>query len=346
MAFRLTNGKFRTSKVTNFASYSANQRFEVDLITARNITFLKGVLEVNYTTDGTNAPTAIEDGIAKLAQNVAVEYNGGGGVPIQTLSLQQLNLYGQHLFHGRLSNDQPPAATGQTGTAKVDFIIVPSLDVNDYQDPRYCIPGEAPSINTIKLTGQWGNEANVWVNGANATINSANIYVTEEAGWVFGPNINDAKAALGVDPNGQVYMPLWLTGTEQISGAYSGLGLGIKLPTDVIVRRIFLIVKDANGNRSNDVVSEIAIRTSDNDDLFGVLDFPEAQEIKAYQLNMDPITGCLLIDCVNDIRDPGYANVSNGLEVKKADKLYVRFSTTAAGSIDFLFDCVKRVKVF
>lgn len=345
MAYNLPNGKFRTTKITSFASYTANQRFEVDLITSRNITFIKGTLALNYTT-ATAAPTAIEDGVAKLVQNIALEYNGGAGQPIQALSLQQLVLYGQHLFNNKLRNDQPPTATGETGTAYVDFIISPSLNPLDPQDPRYCIPGEAPSINTLKIVGQWGNEASVWQGGTNATINSATLTIDEEAGWTFGPNIDDLKAALGVDPEGKVYMPLWLTATEQFSGAYSGLGLGIKIPTDVIVRKIFMIVKDSNGNRSDSVVSEVAVRTSDNEDLFGPLDFNTAQRIKAAQLNIPILTGCLLIDCVDDLRDPNYAMRMAGLEVRKVDKLFVKYSTTAAGSIDFLFDCVRPVKVF
>ncbi len=346
MAYRLPDGKFKTTKVTTFATYTANQKAEIDLITARNITFIKGHLKVNYTTDNTSAPDAIEDGVAKLVRNIQLQYNGGAGVPVQALSLQQLALYSKHLLNERIRNDQPPEDTNKTGDAYVDFIISPSLNPRDPQDPRYCIPGEAPTINTMKIAFQWGNEANVWNGGANATINAAELIIDEEAGWTFGPNIDSMKNGLGVDPNGSVFMPLWLTRTEQWSGAYAGLGLAISFPTDVIIRKIFLIVKDNDGNRSDSVVSELAIRTSDNDDLFGVLDWTEAQRVSSWRLDMDPIKGCLLIDCVEDIRDPAYASKIAGLEVKKADKLYVRFSTQAAGSCDVLFDCVRKVKVF
>ena len=345
MSFKLPGGKFRTSKITSTAGYVKNQQFDLDLITARNITFLKGTLAMNYTT-GSAAPTAIEDGVAKLVQNLSLHYNGGSEKPIQVLSLQQLVLYGQHLMYNRLRNDQPPVATSATGNSYVDFIISPSLDPMDPQDPAYCIPGEAPSINTMKVTGQWGNSANVWSGGTNGTINSATLSINEEAGWSFGPDVNAAKSALGVDPNGYVYMPLWLTSSEAFSGAYSGLGLGVKFPTDVIVRRIFLIVKDNSGDRSNSIVSEFSVRTSDNDDLFGPLDFESAQRVKAARLNISTLTGCLLIDCVEDVRDPGYASRLAGIEVKKADKLYLKYSTTNQGSIDLLFDCIRKLKVF
>lgn len=345
MAYKLPSGKFKSSKVTTYATFTANQKDEIDLITARNITFIKGHLKVNCTT-ATSAPTAIEDGIAKLVRNIQLQYNGGAGVPIQALSLQQLALYSQHLTRGRTRNEQPPTDTGETVNKYVDFVIVPSLNFDDPQDPRYCIPGEAPSINTMKIVFQWGNAANVWEGGSNATINSAELVIDEEAGWTFGPNIDDMKNALGVDAEGYVFMPLWLSKTEQWTGSYTGLGLGISLPTDVIIRRIFLVAKDSNGNRSDSVISEIAVRTSDNDDLYGTLDWSEAQRISAWRLDMSPVTGCLLINCVEDLRDPAYASKMAGLEVTKADKIYVRFSTTAAGSCDVLFDCVRRVKVF
>lgn len=345
MAYNLPNGKFRTSKIDSFASYTQNQPFAIDLITSRDITFIKGTLAVNYTTDSSTAPTAVEDGIAKLVQNLALIYNGAVK-PIQVLSLQQLNLYGQHLLNNKLRNDQPPTGTGETGTAYVDFIITPSLNPKDPEDPKYNIPGEAPGVNNIKLIGQWGNEANVWSGGANGTITSATVTIDQEAGWYFGPNLDQAKQALGVDPNGYVYMPLYNTATQQFDGAYSGLGLGIQFPTDVIVRKVFMIVKDANGNKSNTIVSDLAIKTADNTDLFGPVDFVQAQLVKDARLGINPITGCLLIDCVDDLRDPGYAYSMAGLEVTKANKLYLKYSTTAAGSIDFLFDCVKKVQVF
>ena len=336
-------GKFRTSKITSTASYQENQPLNIDLITARDVTFLKGTLKMNSTI-GTASPTAVEDGVAKLVQDISLYYNGSNR-PIRALSLQQLVLYGQHLLNGRLRNDQPPTAAG-TQDNYVDFIISPSLDVVDPQNPAFCIPGEAPGVNNLKISGQWGNPANVWSGGTNGTINSATLTINEEAGWTLGPDQDVLRGALGVDPNGYVYMPLWLATSEAHTGAYTGLGLGIKFPTDVIVRRAFFIVKDANGNRSDSIVSEFAVRTSDNDDLFGALDFQTAQRVMAMRLDMDPITGCLLINCTEDIRDPGYANRKAGLEVNKADKLYFKYSTTAAGSIDVLWDCIKRAKVF
>jgi len=302
-------------------------------------------LKLDYTT-ATAAPTPIEDGVAKLVRNLQLQYNGGAGVPIQALSLQQLVLYSQHLLNERIRNDQPPSGASETGTKYVDFIISPSLNPQDPQDPRYCIPGEAPVINTMKIVGQWGNAANVVVDGANMTITGATLTIDTEAGWTFGPNVTDMKNALGVDAEGYVFMPLWLTRTEQWTGAYTGLGLGISFPTDVIVRKIFLIAKDSDGNRSDDVITELAIRTSDNDDLWGVLDWAEAQRVKAWRLDMAALKGCLLIDCVEDVRDPAYASKLAGITVTKADKLYLKFSTSAAGSCDVLFDCVRRVKVF
>jgi len=347
MAYNLNKagGSFKTSKVTSFANFVPNQQFEIPLITSRDITFIKGTLELDYTT-GTAAPTAIQDGVAKLVNNLRLEYNGGAGVPIDTLGLQQLALYSQYLLNDRLWFDQPPTATGANGKAYVEFIISPSLDPKDPTNPMFCIPGEAPSINTIKLTGVWGNAASVWVNGANATINNASLTIDVEAGWTFGAQLDQAKNALGVDSQGNVYMPIYLTGTSQFTGAYGGLGLSIKMPTDVIVRNIFLIVKDSNGNRSDEVVSELAVRTSDNNDLFGVVDWYPTKRLIDDMLDINGVPGCLLLSCDDDIRDPNFANKLTGLEVKKADKLFLRYSTTAAGSIDFLFDCVRKVNVW
>ena len=344
MAFNLPNGKFRTSKIDSFASYTQNQPFAIDLVTSRDITFIKGTLTVNYTT-GTTAPTAIEDGISKLVQNIAITYNGAVK-PVQVLSLQQLNLYGQHLLFDKLRNDQPDTTASASGTSYVDFIITPSLNPKDPEDPKYCIPGEAPGVNNIKLIGNWGNEANIWQGGTDGTITSATLTIDQEAGWYFGPNIDQSKSSLGVDPNGYIYMPLYNVATQQFDGAYSGLGLGIQFPTDVIVRKVFMIVKDATGDKSNTILSDIAIKTADNTDLFGPVDFTQAQLVKDARLGISPIIGCQIIDCVDDVRDPAYATSMAGLEVTKSNKLFMKYSTTNSGTIDFLFDCVKKVQVF
>lgn len=342
MAYDVGKADFRITKVISTATYTENQPFSLKLIQGINITYLKLRLKMNYTTNDTSAPTAIEDGVAKLVKNLRLQYDGGAKTPIRVINLQQLNLYSQHLRQGRLANDQPPEATGETGTKYVDAVIVPSLST-DKQDPRYCIPGEV--VSGVEIVGTWGNAADVWVDGANATINSATLEVTMEAGWSFGPEEEELRRALAVDDQGNVYMPLWQTRSVQWNGAYDGLGFAIELPTDVIIRKIFIVAKDSNAKRSDSVISEVAVRAADNVDVYGVLDWTVAQKQKAEELEMNPVTGCLLIDCVEDIRDRRFAIAKAGLVTTKVGKLYLRFSTTAAGSADLLFDCIRKVKI-
>lgn len=347
-AWSYANGTYKDAEVADFATYVANQPWDIDLIQARNISFLFGTLQVDYSTPALGvAPVGpVEDGLAKLVKNVILQWGGGAGQPIQFLDLRQCNFYGNHLMRGILRNNQPvcPVA-GASQTGYVDFIITPSLNPLQPQDLHFCIPGEADHVSSLKVTGTWGSPTDLWGTVNDAVIDSATLRIYEQAGWVFSPNMQAMRNALGIDGQGYVPIPLYNPGTEAHVGAHTGLALDISLPTDLIIRRIFMVVENNLNVRDDDILTEFALRTSDNTNILGAIDFTVFQQTRSGRLDISPYTGCILIDCVRDIRDMGFAKSKNGLSLTKQDKLVFAYSTSATGRIHFLFDSVRRVKV-
>lgn len=349
MGYNLQSGKFMASKVTNFASYTKNQPFSIDLIQDNNITLLYGTLKVNYSVPAASTPPTgpIEDGASKLVNDFKIQYGGGSGTPMKFLDLQQGVYYGNHLFGGALRNDQPEApVAGGSKTAYVDFVFCPGLKPMDMQRPLYALPGESPLVSSMELAGTWGSPSDMFSTVNDVQIDSAQISIGLQARWGFSPNTSAMRKALGVDGNGYVPMPLYTAGNQDVNQTVSSLGLTLELPTDVIIRKIFLMVKDSNDDLSDSVVSELAIQSSAEEDIFGKIDFPTWQRYKAETMDVDAYTGCVMIDCVNDVRDTKFAKKDVGLELAKQEKLRIAYSTDAQGRIDYLFDTVRKVKVF
>lgn len=344
MAYNLTGGDFIVSHVATVQSFTPSEAIQLDLISSRNITFLKGTLTMNYTTSSA-APTAVEDGVAKLVQNMRLVFSGGTASTFATTDLSQMVLYNQMLYGTNIVNDQPPTATSTTGNVSVDFIMNPSLDVKDYENPKNLIPGQAPSVTQMQILGTWGTAANVWVGGTNGTINSAQLEVNEQDGWYFS-NISKLKEELGVGPDGGVYIPLYLSELNRFTGAFTGLSLSIPIPKNVIVRNIFLIAKDSSEARSDSIVTDLAVKTAANQSLYGEVAFNTIQNVYSYRNNLPKITGCAVISALEDMRN-SYASNSDGMIVHRTDSaLEINFSTSAAGSLQVLFDCVQGTKLF
>jgi len=344
MAYNLTGGDFIVSRVSAVQSYTPLGPIQLDLISSRNITFIKGTLSVNYTT-ASAAPTAVEDGIAKLVQNMRLVFSGGTASTFAVTDLSQMTLYNQMLYGSNIVNDQPPIAVSTTGTVSVDFIMNPSLDIKDYENPKNLIPGQSPSISQMQILGTWGTAANAWVGGTNATINSAQISIDEQNGWYF-TNVKQLKDELGVGPDGGVYIPLYLSDTQTFTGANTGLSLSMPIPKDNVIRNIFLIAKDSSGNRSDSIITNLAIKTAANQSLYGELAFDSIQNIYSYRNNLPKVTGCAVISALDDMRN-GYASNSVGLIVHRTESaLEINFSTSAAGSLQIMYDCVEGKKLF
>lgn len=352
MSYNYEGGAFRTGEVQSFSTYQANQPFQLDLVQGQNLTFLLCTLEVNYSVpSGATTPpsTPVEDGVAKLVSALQLTYGGGAGTPVAFQGLQQANLYGNHIFGGYLRNDQPQAlSAGSSATAYVDCVFFPSLNHNkDIQDGHYAIPGEADHVENIQVTGNWGNLSNMFGTPGEVQIDSAKFTVPIQSAWTFSPNMGQMKNALGVTGNGMIAMPNYNRGNYPWQASVSDVGLDLDLPTDKIIRRIFLIAKDSNGDRSDSIIDDFALRTSDGTDLLGRMSVDPFTRLRAERLDLSsPSKGCLYIDMVEDVRENQFASKNAGLLLKKQDKLAFRFGTTAPGSIDYLFDTVKMYNVF
>lgn len=350
MSFSYAGGAFRTGEVQVFSTYQANQPFQLDLVQGQNLTFLFCTLEVNYSVPdaGTGPTGAIEDGIAKLISALQLTYGGGAGTPMAFQGLQQANLYGNHMYGGYLRNDQPTAiAAGESATAYVDCIFYPSLNhKKDIQDAHYAIPGEADHVENIQIVGNWGNMSNMFDTPNDVTIDSARFSVPIQSAWTFSPNMGQMRNALGVAADGKMPMPNYNRGNYPWNASVSDVGLDLDLPTDKIIRRIFLIAKDSSGNRSDSIIEDFALRTSDGTDILGKMSFDPWVRLRAKRSKISPYKGCLLIDCVEDIREAQFASKNAGLLLEKQDKLAFRFGTNNPGSMDYLFDCVKMYNVF
>ncbi len=344
MAYNLTGGDFIVSRVAAVQSYTPLGPIQLDLISSRNITFIKGTLSMNYTT-ASAAPTAVQDGLAKLVQNMRLVFSGGTASTFAVTDLSQLTLYNQMLYGPNIINDQPPTAVSTTGTASVDFIMNPSLDVKDYENPKNLIPGQSPTISQMQILGTWGTASNVWVGATNATINSAQIEINEQDGWYF-KDVAQLKSELGVGPDGGAYIPLYLGDLSTFTGANTGLSLSMPIPKNNVVRNIFLVAKDSNGERNDSIITNLAIKTAANQSLYGEVAFNSIQNIYSYRNNLPKVTGCAIISALDDMRN-SYASNSVGLVVHRTESaLEINFSTSAAGSLQVMYDCVEGKKLF
>ena len=315
------------SRVDVVASFNANTPFSLSLLRSKNHTTIRGKLTVTYDTGASVTPN--EDGLAKLVKGIGLQVNLGPKL-CETVDLQQLVLYSQHLKRGRLKNDQPSTATGQTGLkGEVEFEFNLPLNREDPFDPTVSIPGQAPEISDIALVGTWGDSNDL---GSGYTVTSAQLSVVDDIGWVC----TEEGFKENFPPNERL-MPNWYYGTQTFTGAVANLGQVLDLRPNVVIRAIFLIVKDDTGNRSDDVVSEFALKLYDNSYILGPMSFKDYQARMADDLDMDPLTGCIFIDCTKF--DKQFCTPA-GIQINKFGDIQLVYSTEGPGSVEWLFDAV------
>jgi len=325
MGYVLKGCKLDTSRVSEIATYSPNEPFRITLDRNKNHTLVRARLEVKYT-PGTS-PAAAEDGVAKLLKGVAIQINRGVKL-MEVIDGQQLVLYSRHLNRGRGANDQP-GTTG--GTAYVDmFFNIPADPVHP-ENPVVAIPGQNDDIVDVDLIGTWGNDSDL---GTDYTVDSALLSVVEDRGWVC-----PSDKVSEYFPIATRVMPNWYYGNYSFTGAVGNFGLGINLNSRVAIRNIFIIAKDDNGNRSDDVITEFALKRYDNINILGPVNFKDWQRYKAQELDMDPEKGCMLIDLRKDVATTAFTT-KQGLVLPRDGDVRLVFSTSGAGSVTYLFDAV------
>ena len=320
----LANCKRHVARVSTVATYSANEPFQIPLLRTKNHTVVRGKLTVNYTA---SSATVKEDGLAKLVKGLALQVNLGPKL-CEVQDLSQLVLYNQHLNRGRLTHNQPDDTDG-SHTGYVEFEFNLPLNREDPYDASVCIPAQAAEISDIHLVGTWGTASDI---GSGITVDSAQIEITESYGWMCTEEGFRANF-----PPEQRLMPNWYFGVQTFTGAVANFGQTLNLRPNVVIRNIFLVIKDSNGNRSNSVVSEFAIKLYDNTYVFGPFDFTDYQARMADSLDMDPITGCILIDCTQFDKE---FCTPVGIQLEKTGDMWIEYTTTAAGSVTWLFDAV------
>jgi len=313
------------ARIDTFQTYTANSPFQIELLRTKNHTTIRGKLSVTYTTS--TGASANEDGLAKLVKGAALQINLGPKL-CEVLDLQQLVLYNQHLKRGRLTNDQPSTSAGQhTGYVEFEFNL--PLNNIDPFDATVSVPGQAPEISDIHVVGTWGTASDL---GTGFTVDSARIEVVDDIGWIcteegFRSNF----------PPEERLMPNWYYGQQTFTGAVANFGQVLNLRPNVVIRNIFLIVKDSNGDRSDSIVSEFALKLYDNTYVTGPFDWDDYQSRMAQELDMSAITGCILIDCTKFNKE---FCTEAGIQIEKTGDIQLVYSTTAAGSVTWLFDAV------
>jgi len=329
MAYDLKGCKLDRSRISETASFSANTPFRITLNRNKNHTFIRARLAVTYTT-ASGTPTANEDGLAKLVKGLSVQINRGIKL-MEVIDGQQLALYSQHLNRGRGSLDSVNSAAG-SHTGYVDFLWNIPLDRDHPENPVVAIPGQNDDIVDVDIVGTWGTNSDLGSSGY--TVSSATFTVVEDAGWVCTMD----KVNEYFPPANRV-MPNWYYGTKEWSGSVGNFGLSIDLNSRVAIRGIFVIVKDSSGNRSDSIITEIALRRYDNVYIYGPFNWTDAQREQAHKLDMDAKTGCLYIDLRTDIATDVF-HTPDGLVTQRDGDVKFVFSTSAAGSITYLFDAV------
>jgi len=329
-SYSLPGCKLNQQKVNVTKTFTANNPIDIELISGQNITLVRGKLNAVYDTGTSVTPN--EDGLAKLVKGLKLQVNKGSSY-METISLQQLVLYNQHLVRGRLTNDQPSGTASQTGvTGSVEFFFSPSLDPSNPTNPKYAIPGQYPSISSIDVVGTWGTDSDL---GTGYTVSgSTSLQIVEQDGWVCDSAVFSQRFPLS---NGVAALPNWQYGSHPITSAVGNLGEQLVLPQGALIRNIFLVIKDSSGNRSNSVVSEMAIKKSDGTNIWGPFDFTTAQKSKADDLDIQPITGCYLFELGKDVVGSSVSK-EGGILLKKYADASLQFTTTATGSIEYIFD--------
>ncbi len=327
----------KQQKVNTIKTFATSNPFDIEMISGQNVTLVRGKLNAVYDTAASVTPS--EDGIAKLVKGIKLQVNKGSAY-METISLQQLVLYNQHLVRGRLANDQPSSTISQTGvTGAVEFYFSPSLTPLSPTNPKFAIPGQYPTINSIDVVGSWGSDSDL---GIGYTVDpSTSIEIVEQDGWVCGSDVYSERFPL---INGEAALPYWQYGSHPITAAVGNLGEQIVLPQGALIRNIFLIVKDSNGVRSNSIVSEMAVKKSDGTNLWGPFNFSSAQKNKADNLYMTSLPGCYLFQLGEDIAGSD-VSVEGGIVLKKYADVALQFTTTGTGTIEYIFDMLIKRKV-
>jgi len=182
-------------------------------------------------------------------------------------------------------------------------------------NPKFAIPGQYPTINSIDVVGSWGSDSDL---GTGYTVDpSTSIEIVEQDGWVCGSDVYSERFPL---INGEAALPYWQYGSHPITAAVGNLGEQIVLPQGALIRNIFLIVKDSNGVRSNSIVSEMAVKKSDGTNLWGPFNFSSAQKNKADNLYMTSLPGCYLFQLGEDIAGSD-VSVEGGIVLKNTQTL-------------------------
>lgn len=320
----------KQQEVNTVRTFAANNPIDIELISGQNITNVRGQLNAVYDTAAT--VTANEDGLAKLVKGIKLQINKGSSY-METISLQQLVLYNEHLTRDRLSNDQPSATISQTGvTGTVEFIFNSSLTPANPTNPKFAIPAQYPAITSINVAGTWGTNTDL---GTGYTVDpSTSIQIVEQDGWVCDGTVMAERFPLTAGIAAQTN---WQYGTQPISAAVGNLGEAMVLPQGALIRNIFLIVKDVNGDRSDTVVSNMSIKMSDGTNIWGPFAFLPAQKKMANDLNMNPLKGCFLFQLDKDVVGSPVSK-ENGIILPKYADVSLQFTTTAVGSIEYIFD--------
>ena len=330
MPFRLEGCNLDSRKVEQVATYTANASDYIELPTNKNVTFMRGKLTVNYDTATTLSAT--EDGLAKLVSGPTILVNQSIRY-CECPSLQMAALYSRWLNRGRGDNDQPSTTAGQSGvTGEVEFFYLLSLNPMAKEDPHVAIPCQHEEINSLRFSFSWGNNSTL---GTGYTVNATTkLEITDITGWICDRDHLEFHF-----PKDRYLRPNWVTHIESFTGAKTNYSLEVKLPTRQTIRTIFIIVKDSNGNRSNSIVTGLRLKLYNNVDAWGPYDWDEIQRQMAdfYDIST-PDTGTLLIDCRRLQNVTGDFFTDEGIEIEKDSDLVLGFTTSAAGSVEILFD--------
>jgi|GEM_PF-2839922 len=315
-----------------------NDKQSLDLSNYGLITQIDLVFHIFYTTGA--APSPNQDAVLRAIKDIRL-YVGGqkdyiSGDP--RLIWHWLNM----LHNGILRKDEVITAANQATPVEALFDFPIHIGIMDYNDPydfSMFIAAQQESSVVLEIT--WA-DANAL--GTDYTITSDS-YVEATVYWLEPPK--DIDLNLLFPPERRLYPRFELRKVLIGNQVYDSMNLKTDLPTKIMLNRIGVITLDSNGNRRDDIVTELGIsRTVATETPYhktwGAL---RVETKRRHRIPFDTI-GVVDIPGV-DLTKTKVGAMSMGINLRGYSKgdIEIGFSTTSAGiggTINVIFYGLKR----
>lgn len=282
--------------------FAADSWKTLELPEYTGITQIDLLVHLNVST-GTSGGTPAADAPFNILKNIQIVK--GGKYPIQATGWL-LYVKNYYEYHDKIQADSLPTAASTTKDVYFELVIHPGF----YPEKRDDLSiGIDASGETTYLQVLWGAASDL---GSGYTINSGDITVTL---WHVP----------GARPR---FVPAWSISKKSIDQSYSDLGLYIDLPSQKMIHKAILDIRDTRGDRSDSVVTEIGIvKTVPQKTELLRLSYDAEKNDDRRRYQVVPLTGEVIVDA----EEIGY------LEILGVDDIKLALSTASEGNLTVLW---------